>query len=75
MEHDLEKILFCQICGEKSHKRYLDGKDHNVSGDLFTITECMGCGFRFTNPRPKKNIFTNTTRAKTTYHTALQKKG
>lgn len=58
MEHDLEKILFCQICGEKSHKRYLDGKDHNVSGDLFTITECMGCGFRFTNPRPKeKHIY------------------
>ena len=58
MEQDLEKILVCPICGGKSHKKHLEGKDHNVSGEVFTITECVGCGFRFTNPRPKeKNIY------------------
>lgn len=54
MEHELEKILVCPICGGESHKKHIEGKDHNVSGNVFTITECMGCGFRFTNPRPKE---------------------
>ena len=58
MEHELEKILDCPICGVKSHKKHIEGRDHNVSGGVFTITECFGCGFRFTNPRPKeKNIY------------------
>ena len=58
MEHELEKILACPICGGKDHKKHLEGKDHNVSGKFFAITECTGCGFRFTNPRPKeKHIY------------------
>ena len=54
MEHELEEIKSCPICGSESHKKHVEGKDHNVSGRLFTITECLGCGFRFTNPRPKE---------------------
>ena len=58
MEHELEKIFTCPICGGKDHKKHLEGKDHNVSGKVFAITECIGCGFRFTNPRPKeKHIY------------------
>jgi 2-polyprenyl-3-methyl-5-hydroxy-6-metoxy-1,4-benzoquinol methylase len=58
VEQDLEKILVCSICSGKSHKIHVEGKDHNVSGKVFTIVECLGCGFRFTNPRPKeKNIY------------------
>ena len=58
MEQNLEKILVCPICGGKSHKKHVEGKDHNVSGNVFTIVECVDCGFRFTNPRPKeKNIY------------------
>jgi 2-polyprenyl-3-methyl-5-hydroxy-6-metoxy-1,4-benzoquinol methylase len=58
VEQNLEKILVCPICGGKSHKKHVEGKDHNVSGEVFTIVECVGCGFRFTNPRPKeKNIY------------------
>ena len=58
MEQGLEKILVCPICGGKSHKKHVEGKDHNVSGEVFTIAECVSCGFRFTNPRPKeKNIY------------------
>ena len=54
MEHELEKIKACPICDSESLKKHIEGKDHNVSGKLFTITECFGCGFRFTNPRPKE---------------------
>jgi 2-polyprenyl-3-methyl-5-hydroxy-6-metoxy-1,4-benzoquinol methylase len=54
VEHELEKIKACPICDSESHKKYIEGKDHNVSGRFFTITECLSCGFRFTNPRPKE---------------------
>ena len=54
MEHELEKILVCPICSGKSHKKHVTGKDHNVSEKIFTVTECLNCGFRFTNPRPKE---------------------
>ena len=58
MEHELEKILVCPICEGESQKKHVQGKDHNVSGSFFTIAECLGCGFRFTNPRPKeKHIY------------------
>jgi len=54
VEHELEKIKACAICGGESHKKHIEGKDHNVSGRFFTISECLECGFRFTNPRPKE---------------------
>jgi len=54
VEHELEKIKDCPVCGDESHKKHIEGKDHNVSGSFFTIAECLSCGFRFTNPRPKK---------------------
>ena len=54
MEHEFEKILACPVCCEKSHTKHVEGKDHNVSGRIFTIVECRRCGFRFTNPRPKE---------------------
>lgn len=54
MEHEFEKILACPVCCGKSHTKHVEGKDHNVSGRIFTIVECRRCGFRFTNPRPKE---------------------
>ena len=58
MEHKLEKILNCQVCDSSSQKKHIEGLDHNVSGDPFVVCECLGCGFRFTNPRPtEENIY------------------
>ena len=54
MKHHLEKISSCQICKGTSFKDFLSVIDHNVSGDCFNISECINCGFRFTNPRPKE---------------------
>ena len=54
MKHDLEKILACPICKNKSIEFYLKAIDHNLSGDYFSISQCRECGFRFTNPRPKE---------------------
>ena len=54
MEHNLEKRLACQVCRKESQKKHIEATDHNVSGQKFAITECLNCGFRFTNPRPKE---------------------
>ena len=54
MKHDLEKIETCPICKSESFSLYIKAVDHNVSGDYFSISQCNGCGYRFTNPRPKE---------------------
>jgi 2-polyprenyl-3-methyl-5-hydroxy-6-metoxy-1,4-benzoquinol methylase len=48
----MEKMKSCIICGEDQFIHYLDCKDHFLSKQTFTIVECVGCGFRFINPRP-----------------------
>ena len=54
MKQELEEILTCQICGNKKLKFHIKAADHNVSGDYFSICECVSCGYRFTNPRPEE---------------------
>jgi 2-polyprenyl-3-methyl-5-hydroxy-6-metoxy-1,4-benzoquinol methylase len=54
VKHDLEKIEACPICKSESFSLYIKAVDHNVSGDYFSISQCNGCGYRFTNPRPKE---------------------
>ena len=55
MKHELKKISFCPICGSEKQERFLSAKDHNVSGDLFSLSRCVDCGFVYTNPIPKEN--------------------
>ena len=54
MEHQLNDIQNCPICQSEKHTFWRQGIDHNVSQDTFKITECNGCGFRFTNPIPSE---------------------
>lgn len=54
MEQEIEKIIVCEICKSKLLKKHIEGRDHNVTGELFSIDECESCGYRFTNPRPKE---------------------
>ena len=59
MEHRLEKIDCCQICRGADIKDFISVIDHNYSGDVFNISECVSCGYRFTNPRPIENTIGN----------------
>jgi ubiquinone/menaquinone biosynthesis C-methylase UbiE len=52
VEHQLINIKKCPICNYSDYHFWRKGNDNNVSNDTFTIVECEGCGFRFTNPRP-----------------------
>ncbi|MCG8386412.1 MAG: class I SAM-dependent methyltransferase [Cytophagales bacterium] len=47
-----EKIKVCPVCGSHSFVNYLTCKDHSISQEDFTITQCTHCSFLFTNPRP-----------------------
>jgi 2-polyprenyl-3-methyl-5-hydroxy-6-metoxy-1,4-benzoquinol methylase len=51
----MEKLEGCPICGNEQSKLFLECEDYTVSRETFTIQECGGCNFRFTNPRPNEN--------------------
>jgi SAM-dependent methyltransferase len=54
----MEIIKICPVCEKNNFKLFLKGKDHFLTGEEFTIVECIDCGFRFTNPRPDENEIT-----------------
>lgn len=55
MEHNLNKIEKCPLCGGESFELFLESKDYSVSKEDFKIVECSTCSFRFTNPIPAEN--------------------
>jgi len=48
----MEKITHCPVCGKNNFKEFLKGKDYFLTGQDYTIEECIECGFKITNPRP-----------------------
>lgn len=42
----------CPVCGSAEIKPVLSAKDHTVSGEIFSISECGGCSLRFTQDVP-----------------------
>jgi 2-polyprenyl-3-methyl-5-hydroxy-6-metoxy-1,4-benzoquinol methylase len=48
----MEIINCCPVCENNNLTTFLKGKDHFLTGEEFTIIECIDCGFRFTTPRP-----------------------
>jgi 2-polyprenyl-3-methyl-5-hydroxy-6-metoxy-1,4-benzoquinol methylase len=48
----LEILKNCPICNESSFSNFLNVEDYTVSHKEFTIQQCHGCYFLFTNPRP-----------------------
>jgi 2-polyprenyl-3-methyl-5-hydroxy-6-metoxy-1,4-benzoquinol methylase len=48
----LESLTSCPNCNSGNFKFYLQAKDNTVSGEAFSLSECLSCGLIFTNPRP-----------------------
>jgi len=48
----MELLTNCPICGSETFEPFISGKDYFLTGETFEIVKCIGCGFRFTNPRP-----------------------
>ncbi len=45
----------CPVCNSSQTKLILVCKDNTVSSEIFSIVECIPCGFKFINPRPEEN--------------------
>ncbi len=48
----MEELKNCQLCGGSVFEQRFNCIDYTVSKEYFSIVECKGCGFVFTNPRP-----------------------
>lgn len=55
VEHIMEVIEKCPLCGTESFNHWLTCEDYTVSRESFAIVRCDECGFLFTNPRPKED--------------------
>ena len=45
-------ISNCPVCNTTEFTKFIECVDYTVSHDKFTIVECNGCNFHFTNPIP-----------------------
>ena len=55
----IENLAHCPLCNHSDFLVFLESKDYFLSQEVFTIQECRGCGFRFTNPRPSESSVEN----------------
>jgi 2-polyprenyl-3-methyl-5-hydroxy-6-metoxy-1,4-benzoquinol methylase len=46
------EIKKCPICGDTHQKSYLTTTDYFLTKESFSLTQCEGCGFIITSPRP-----------------------
>jgi 2-polyprenyl-3-methyl-5-hydroxy-6-metoxy-1,4-benzoquinol methylase len=50
----LIELNSCPVCTGTELGPYLTVKDHSISGEIFNISMCKSCGFKFTNPVPSE---------------------
>jgi len=48
----MSKLSHCPNCNSQSFEPFVNCKDYTVSGEVFSIVNCISCNFKFTNPRP-----------------------
>lgn len=51
----MEELSQCPVCNGSTFTKHLSCEDYTVSHETFNIVKCVGCGFLFTNPRPKQD--------------------
>jgi 2-polyprenyl-3-methyl-5-hydroxy-6-metoxy-1,4-benzoquinol methylase len=49
---EMKNINNCPICNNLHLQPQMEVADHFLSGEVFRLTKCTGCGFLITNPRP-----------------------
>lgn len=49
-------ITRCPLCGSKEIVKVFDVMDHFSSKEVFPLSECRECGFRFTNNFPSEEV-------------------
>jgi len=49
-----ERLDNCPVCAKTELKNFLVVQDKSVSQESFVLVQCINCGLKFTNPRPKE---------------------
>ncbi|MBL7962803.1 MAG: class I SAM-dependent methyltransferase [Flavobacteriales bacterium] len=44
--------IACPLCGSREARQVLEVKDYHYSNEVFLLSDCIGCGFRRTQPQP-----------------------
>ncbi|MFZ4522331.1 MAG: class I SAM-dependent methyltransferase [Bacteroidales bacterium] len=47
-----EKMVQCPVCNSADFKLFMEIEDYFLTKEEFSVQECVGCGFKFVNPRP-----------------------
>jgi 2-polyprenyl-3-methyl-5-hydroxy-6-metoxy-1,4-benzoquinol methylase len=48
------RVNKCPVCGSQKMEVFLELKDYFLTGESFEISQCIECGFKFTNPVPRE---------------------
>ncbi len=51
----MESLAHCPLCRSERFATNSTAHDHFLTQEAFTLSDCEGCGFRFTNPRPQQS--------------------
>jgi 2-polyprenyl-3-methyl-5-hydroxy-6-metoxy-1,4-benzoquinol methylase len=49
----MNTLLNCPVCNSTNLRTHIEARDHFLSRENFSISECGECGLMFTNPRPE----------------------
>jgi len=71
----LNKIENCPLCGGGELTVALKTRDHMITQEEFHISECVTCGFWFTNPIPSENTIGDYYKHETYVSHSSSKKG
>ncbi|MBS1764021.1 MAG: class I SAM-dependent methyltransferase [Bacteroidetes bacterium] len=50
----MEDLKGCPACESTNFREFISCKDFTVSGEYFTVNQCVECGLKFTSPRPSE---------------------
>lgn len=52
----MDKLIKCKICGSDKFNIIINSSDFYLTKEVFNISECDSCRFRFTTPIPDLNV-------------------
>jgi 2-polyprenyl-3-methyl-5-hydroxy-6-metoxy-1,4-benzoquinol methylase len=65
----------CPICESSRLENFLNVKDNFLSKENFSISSCLNCGLKFTNPRPKDDNLSEYYQSEKYYSHSKKKNG
>lgn len=55
----MDKLTACPVCDGADFEAFLTTRDHFLTGEEFSIVQCVNCRFLMTQPRPAENALSS----------------